>query len=81
MNNQVAARRAAQKRQLAALNAGVVISEISEAEAAVDEFDDETCRVAHVMARLLACDEEISGALGISVDEFNGLRQRHIKLS
>lgn len=44
-------------------------------------IDEDILLVAHVMARLLASDDEIAEGLGISVDEFKGLAQRHLELS
>ena len=44
-------------------------------------LDDEICRVANVMARLWASDEETAAALNIPLSDFNELRISHPELA
>jgi hypothetical protein len=44
-------------------------------------LDDEICRVANVMGRLWASDDETAAALNISLSDFNELRNSHPELA
>jgi hypothetical protein len=54
---------------------------VTEAVTTEEFVDDEICRVAHVMARLWASDDEIAAALDISLATFNDLRDRHLEFA